>query len=105
MSTQTPHRSVLTPSGIAAKLLTTLRGLFDGLVARDDDQLTTAGLGPDDPWDAGYRAGRRAGYRQAARADGDPITHRAPHREGSAAAAQWWQGFKLGFYDGAAERS
>ena len=61
-----------------------------------------SGARPGDAWDAGYRAGRRAGRRPA---DDAAPRARAPYPGGSPAAAAWYQGFRIGFCDGAQERA
>ena len=106
MSTRTTQ-SDPAQDGFSAKLLARLRALCDRILDPLDDgeDRATAPRSSGDPWNDGYRAGRRAGYRHAGPDDdADPVVHRAPHPEGSGAAALWWQGFKIGFCDGAAER-
>ena len=107
MSTQPPQHPTATQNSVAIRLIGALRGLCGRIVRRVED---ASGSPPSDrytmdPWDAGYRAGRRAGYRAGAEAAVvDMETHRAPYPEGSTAAGQWWQGFRIGLCDGAEER-
>jgi len=106
MSTETTERPAALRGGITARLLDALRGLCDRIARRVEDGSGAAAVGRStgDPWDIGYRAGRRAGYRHGTGDDADGVVHRAPYPEGSGAASQWWQGFRIGLCDGADER-
>jgi hypothetical protein len=96
-----------TQNSVAIRLIDALRGLCGRIVRQVEDASGAAPIGryTADPWDAGYQAGRRAGYRAGAEAAVvDMADHRAPYPDGSTAAGQWWQGFRIGLCDGAEER-
>jgi hypothetical protein len=106
-SGQPTHRVLPAPRGIGGRLLGVLRALCERFDRLAGFEPAAAHERPGDPWNAGYRAGRRAGCRRATWGDDDdrPMAARAPHPERSAAASLWHQGFMIGFCDGAEERA